>query len=466
MNRLLLTDSYKLTHWRQYPPGTEHVYSYLESRGGLHEEVVVFGLRYILDTYLAEPITDDEVLAASGIVAYHMGQGKTARGHDLFNGKGWRHIIDHHGGRLPIRIRAVPEGTVVPVGNVMMTVENTCPRCAWVTNYIESLLLHVWYGSTVATVSREVKRVIREALRITGDEAQLPYKLHDFGFRGVSSVESAAVGGAAHLVNFHGTDTLPAIDMLMRHYGLRPWEMPGESIPASEHSTITSWGRAREVDAYRNMLEQYPDALLACVSDSWDIYAACSDLWGGVLRDAVMRREGTLVVRPDSGEPAVVVPKVLGILGNKFGTEINSKGYRVLDPHVRVIQGDGMTPETIRHLLSVLRHEGWSADNIAFGMGGGLLQHVNRDTQRFAFKCSQVTINGEQVNVYKDPVTDAGKRSKRGRMALVRRGGTMSTVPRSMVAADEDLLRDAYMDGAIMGSADFGGIRERAALPD
>ena len=230
---------------------------------------------------------------------------------------------------MPIRIKAVPEGKVIPVHNVMMTVENTDPNCFWLTNFLETLLLQLWYPCTVATISREVRKVILQYLSATGDPSTIDFKLHDFGFRGVSSVDSAGIGGASHLINFMGTDTVAALTFIQEYYGNQD-DMFGFSIPAAEHSTITSWGQSQEVAAYQNMLEQYPEGLVALVSDSYDIYNACEKLWGEVLKNQILGRKGTLVVRPDSGEPKDVVLKVAEILGEKIGFTVNEKGYKVL----------------------------------------------------------------------------------------------------------------------------------------
>ena len=292
-NLILLTDSYKVSHYNQYPPGTESVYSYFESRGGRFDEVVFFGIQYYLERYFAGvQITLEKIEEAAAFFTTHF------RNPNLFNRAGWQYILRTHGGRLPVSIRAVPEGTPVPTRNVLITVENTDPACFWLTNYLETLLVQVWYGSTVATLSREMKKLIYGFLLETGDPGLVEFKLHDFGFRGVSSVESAAVGGAAHLVNFLGTDTLAACVLAHEIYGA---DMAGFSIPAAEHSTQTAWGPEHEGDAYENMLDQYPSGQVAVVSDSYDIINACRNLWGKRLRDKVLAREGTLVIRADSG---------------------------------------------------------------------------------------------------------------------------------------------------------------------
>lgn len=455
MNKLLLTDSYKLTHWKQYPPGTERVYSYFESRGGMFEETVFFGLQYYLQEYLAGKFfTLDDVFSAEHFANQHFGRD------DLFNRAGWEHIWQKHNGRLPVSIKAVPEGTVVPTGNALITIENTDPAVPWLTNFLETLLVQVWYPMTVATLSREMKRLIRAHLAKGGDPSLIDFKLHDFGFRGVSSVESAGLGGAAHLINFLGTDTLAGIILAQKHYGAG---MSGFSIPASEHSTMTSWGREHEADAYENMLSQFPEGLVACVSDSYDILKACSEIWGDKLKEKVLGRKGTLVIRPDSGDPPTVVGQVLDALGEKFGYAINGKGCKVLPPQVRVIQGDGIDYTMTRQILEVLSLKGWSADNIAFGMGGALLQKLDRDTQKCAFKCAEVVVNGESRRVSKDPITDPGKRSKAGRLKLMKTDrGTFTTVDAGVQG--EDQLVEVFRNGEILRTYKFDEVRARAAL--
>jgi nicotinamide phosphoribosyltransferase len=211
----------------------------------------------------------------------------------------------------------------------------------------------------------------------------------------------------AHLVNFMGTDTMEALLAARRYYGA---DMAGFSIPAAEHSTMTSWGRAREQDAYANMLDAF-DGLVAVVSDSYDLDAALTGIWGGALRDKVLARKGTLVVRPDSGDPVETPMRAIKTLWDAFGGTVNAKGYRVLDSHVRVIQGDGMTPDTIARLIARLIEEGFAIDNITFGMGGGLLQQVNRDTLRFAMKANAMR---DADGLWRDVAKAPAKASKAG----------------------------------------------------
>ena len=366
INTVELSDSYKVSHWNQLPPGTMKIHSYFESRGGVFSEVTFYGLQYYLKRYLSGRIvTPENVDEAADDFEAHFGT------NSIYNRAGWDRILTVHGGRLPIIIKAVPEGTNVPARNVLMTVENTDPELPWVTNYVETLLSMIWYPSTVATQSRYMRLRVLNYLEATGDTSLIDFKVHDFGFRGSTSVESAGIGDSAHLVSFKGTDTFQGIRVARKYYG-EP--MAGFSIPAAEHSTITSWGYENEKDAYANMLKAFPTGLVAVVSDSYDIYNACREIWGKELKEAVLARDGVLVVRPDSGYPPDVVVRVLQILGDAFGYEVNKKGYKVLNPKVRVIQGDGIDYEMLDKVLVAMKIAGWSADNVAFGSGGGLLQ--------------------------------------------------------------------------------------------
>lgn len=465
ISAILRTDSYKFSQWVQYPEGTTHISSYIESRGG-EPESVFFGLQAFMKEYLTGQITMGDIDFAERVI--------TAHGLP-FNRAGWEVIVKEYGGFLPVEIQAVPEGTVMETHNVQVQVVNTDPRLWWLTSYLETALLRaVWYPSTVATKSRKMKKIIARYLSETSDVPvmdQLMFKLHDFGARGASSTETAVLGGMSHLVNFMGTDTFESVIGVMAYYNTD--EVVGFSIPASEHSTITSWGREHELDAYDNMLNKFggPGKLVACVSDSFDIYAATRDLWGGVLKDKVLAMGGTLVVRPDSGDPETVPVEIIKILAEKFGTTINSKGYKVLPSSVRVIQGDGINEHSLPHILANLKAAGFSADNIAFGMGGGLLQAWNRDSLKYAMKASAIRVReGGWVGFSKDPVTDHGKRSKEGRLGLVYECGIGScgfrTLPEEVANERGNLLRTVFKNGKILVEDTFQAIRERAALKD
>lgn len=458
-NLILNTDSYKAGHWLQYPKGTETIFSYIESRGGHYDKTVFFGIQAFIKEYLLKPVTMEDVNEAKEFFEAHG---------EPFNYDGWYRLILKHAGFLPIKITAAPEGSVIPVGNVLVTVENTDPEFFWITSYVETALLRaIWYPTTVATVSWSIKQVIKKYLEETGDVDGINFKLHDFGARGVSSFESATLGGMAHLINFMGTDTVSGILGAKRYYN-EP--MAGFSIPAAEHSSITSWGKDNEAEAYRNMLTQFakPGSLVAVVSDSYDIYNACK-IWGTELKQSIIDSGATVVIRPDSGDPATVVLKTLITLDKYFGSTVNEKGFKVLN-NVRVIQGDGINEESIKSILLSIKIRGFSADNVAFGMGGALLQQINRDTQKFAMKCSAALINGEWIDVFKDPITDSGKRSKKGRVMLFKSGDTYVTdrdeqLPKNWTDKPDDwkpVLQTVFENGKLIVNDNFSAIRERA----
>jgi nicotinamide phosphoribosyltransferase len=458
INRIIDTDSYKSSHWLQYPPNTTRAFFYLESRGSERDytETVFFGLQYILKRYFCENFTQKMVEEAREVI----------RAHGLpFNYEGWTNLIEKHKGKLPLRVRAVAEGSVVPTRNVLMTVETTDDEFFWLGSWFETQLMRIWYPITVATQSYYIKKNVYRFLQETADDAdaEIGFKVHDFGSRGVSSQETAAIGGAAHLVNFMGTDTMSAL-LLHREFYNTP--MAGFSIPAAEHSTITSWGREGEAEAYRNMLNNFakPGKTVAVVSDSWNIFEAVEKIWGEDLKKEVVDSGATVVIRPDSGEPIEVVSKVAHILGEKFGTETNSKGFKVLK-NVRIIQGDGVNEQSINDILERLKTEGFSASNIAFGIGGSLLQKISRDTMKFAYKCSAIVVEGKWRDVYKQPITDAGKNSKRGRLDLILNGGEYETVKledAETISAENSQLETVYENGEILIDDNLEEIRKRA----
>lgn len=454
-NLLLNTDSYKASHWLQYPPGTEYVYSYIESRGGLHDATVFFGLQAFVKEYLTgQAFTLQDIDEAEQFFKAHG---------EPFNRAGWFYIWEHHDGKLPIEIKALPEGLRVPVRTPLVTIVNTDPKCFWLTSYLETALLRaVWYPTTVATISHYIKTIIKRELEETGDVAGLPFKLHDFGARGVSSNESAALGGMAHLVNFQGSDTVQGVVAAKRYYNEL---MAGYSIPAAEHSTITTWLKTREGEtaAYANMIKQYgkPGAIYAVVSDSYDIYKACEEIWGGTLKQQVIDSGATLVIRPDSGDPVAVTLRCIQILDEKFGSTKNDKGFKVLN-HVRLIQGDGVNPSSIEAILMNFKAHGYSADNIAFGMGGALLQHMNRDTQEFAMKASAVMVNGEWRDVSKSPIGQASKKSKGGRFSVVMEEKRLITI--AYDENEEDYLRTVLIDGTLVRDMTLAQVRYNTSL--
>lgn len=454
-NFLIDTDSYKASHYLQYPPNTTSMFSYIESRGGEYNKTVFFGLQYYLKEYLTHRVTVDEVEEAKQFFEAHG---------EPFNYDGWMYIATELKGKLPVRIRAVPEGSIIPTHNILVSVESTDPKVFWVVSWLETMLLRIWYPINVATRSHKIKEIILEALVFSSDdpESEINFKLHDFGSRGVSSQESAMIGGAAHLVNFMGSDTVVGVRCANRFYNTK---MAAYSIPAMEHSSVTSWGKEHEVDAYRNMVAKTakPGGLVACVSDSYDLWNACSHLWGEQLKDEVIKSGATIVIRPDSGDPASVVLRVAQLLEEKFGVTTNTKGFKVLN-NVRIIQGDGINEDSILQILDTLMINGYSATNIAFGMGGALLQQHNRDTLKFAMKCSSITVNDIRRDVFKDPITDHGKVSKAGRLDLVKWANQQYQTVTLLGGKPNEfsVMRTVYENGEILVDESFDTIRARS----
>jgi len=461
LNVITRTDSYKVSHFAQYPENATRVSSYIEARGGKFRETVFFGLQAFIKEYLLTPITSDDVKMAKKLLEAHG---------EPFNEADWMIIVNEHDGLLPIEISAVAEGTVLPTGNIQVQVVNTDPRLPWLTSYVETALLRaVWYPSTVATVSRKVKKIIYNGLRITSDnpDAEIPFKLHDFGSRGASCSEAAMLGGMGHLVNFMGTDTVEALIGPIMYYNA---DGPvGFSIPASEHSTVTAWGRDGEVAMLEHYLDAHPTGMLACVIDSYDAVHFARNIIGGKLRDRIMARDGVFVARPDSGDPVHMPLNIIEILMEQFGYTTNSKGFKVLPPQIRVLQGDGMDIEKITQLVIAAHDHGISGDNFAVGMGGGLLQKIDRDTLKYAMKANAIEIDGVWQDVYKDPMTDHDKKSKKGMQALVKRGFGFKTVRRDSLVvgahgSEKNYLRPVYKNGKLLVDDTFEAIRERASL--
>ena len=495
---LVNTDSYKVSHWRQYPEGTEYVSSYIEARsskfsksfGKENDYALFFGLQAFLKDYVSKPITQEDIDLAEMIFTMHG---------EPFNKSGWQYVLDHHGGKLPVEIRALPEGTVLPTSHAMVEIINTDPKCAWLTSYLETALLRaVWYPTTVATKSRLIKEICRDFVFETSDagEGALDFMLHDFGARGVSSNESSALAGMAHLVNFKGTDTVMGMVAALGYYDadfdaalqknggnakqallatLKKMQAAGRALPAfsveaSEHSTMTILGRDGEVSQIKRMIDRAKEGkIVSIVSDSYDYYHNVRHVYGGTFKQDILdagKAGGRVVIRPDSGDPVEVVTQTLEILDECFGTTLNSKGYKVLPSCVRVLQGDGIDAASLRDILVAMKAKGYSAENVVFGMGGGLEQKVTRDDLNFAQKASAACINGVWHDVYKNPVTadpNFVKKSKRGRLSTVFDGASFKTIRTEDIRAGEkDMMVPVFRDGEILNVQFFDDIRARA----
>ncbi|MBO6123885.1 MAG: nicotinate phosphoribosyltransferase [Methanobrevibacter sp.] len=458
-NICLLTDSYKVTHHYFYPKGTEKIYSYLESRVGAEfNKTIFYGLQYILKKYLeGTVVTQKKIDEADNLIASHIGPG-------IFNRDGWQYILDEHGGRLPVEIKAVREGTPVDVSNVLMTVENTDKKSYWLVNYLESLLLQVWYPSTVATLSAEVRKLCNFYLEVTGSvKDNLDFMLHDFGYRGATSTESSMLSGSAHLLSFSGTDTIPALTIPENYYN--DSELYGYSVQATEHSVMTSLGPEGEYAQILNVIEKAKDGVLSMVIDSYNYrnFLIEAGKSGSELNEAILNfldGEGNKVVfRPDSGEPVSTTIDCLNLLSEGFGSHLTSEGYKVFDLNIGLLWGDGLNYQKIRDILFAMKSNGWAAQNIIFGMGGGLHTAVNRDTQRNAFKCSAQLRDGEWHDIFKNPL-DSSKKSKTGRFKLVNVNNSFKTLP--IDSERDDILQTVFRNGELTVDDKFCEIKNRA----
>lgn len=471
-NILQYTDSYKPTMWNQYPDDAAEVYSYVCPReGGRFDNIRLFGLQAFIKEWLLKPITTADVSEMEEMCALHFGRP------DAFKRSVFDRVVNAHGGYLPLEITSLPEGSIVQPGLPVAAVRNTDRTVNAfmhsITTYLETAILPaIWYPSTVATVSQEIMDVIKVYMERTCDTLdKLPFMLHDFGTRGVSSFESAELGGLGHLsTGFMGTDNVPALFAGRKYYHSK---CAGYSIPAMEHSTVTSWGRLGEVQAYSNMLTRngQPGGLVAMVSDSYDLDHAVKEIFGKELKQQIIDSGCTAVIRPDTGDPVEISLRTIHNLGEAFGYEVNAKGYKVLN-NVRVIYGDGIDLQVISKILETMTSVGWSADNIAFGMGGALLQHCDRDWGRWAMKCSMLTTtSGREVHVKKDPITDRSKKSMSGKFIVTEavqdkytvherkkyicRNVTPETDP------DTNLLRTVYRNGELFIDETLDEIRAR-----
>lgn len=454
-NLISNTDSFKHTQHGMYPPGTQYLSSYIESRGGAWPATLFVGLQVFLREFLARPITLENIEDAE-----HLSREQGVP----FARQNWLDLLREHGGFLPIEIEAVPEGTVVPTRNVLVQAVNTDPKYFWVTNFFEAALLRsVWYPTTVGTISWMARRIAEEALARTSDQPQLGRRmLHDFGARGVSCQEAAALGGLAHLVSFEPTDTAAGVLAAKKYYNA---VAPGVSVVNMEHSAVAAWGRDNEAAMFRAMMRAYPSGLLGLLTDTYDHEHCVRHILGREMRAEIQAYPGMIGARADSGDPVTVPADTVEWLMESFGHEVNSKGYRVLPTCIRVVQGDGLTLERFRDVYVELARRGLAADNVFCGMGGGLLQRVHRDTLNFGQKTNAVCINGRWQDVYKCPTGDPMKHSKAGRLALVRRDGDYRTVRREEAGPDENLLVPVFRNGRFLRLWSFDELRARGEAP-
>lgn len=467
-NILLQTDVYKMGHMEQYAPGCNKVYSYLTARSDRNfNETLFFGLQYYLKRYLAEPITPEmgeEFLQYRALI---LGSNSPEIERKI------RSLCQL--GYLPLEIRSVPEGTVLPIQNVLLTITNTHPDFYWVVGFVESLLLKLWYTITVATCSYQYRKVVNRFFEDTDEgafAAGKDFQVHDFGYRGDASEEGAAISGVAHLLSFLGSDNVPALPCAVEYYQA---DLNGPpvmlSVPASEHSVMCSFGREDEIGAFKNMLELYPTGIVSIVSDTFDVYRVLTE-FAEILKEDILKREGKVVFRPDSGNPEYIIcgnpdaapgsnewKGAIRLLDEKFGSTVNAKGYKVLNPKVGLIYGDGMYLERYIRTLQRLKEMGYAASNLVIGVGGILRNH-SRDTLGFAIKATYVEVNGEPREIEKDPVTDHKKKSLKGLLALVKtESGYRTLDQRSPEQEVDSLLQTVFKDGKILLETSLEEIR-------
>lgn len=450
MNILMLADSYKYSHSKQYPKDMVKMFDYLESRGGQYDKTVFFGLQYYIKKYLTKKITKEDVEEAF----------EFARLHGIpFDYEGWNYIVNKLNGKLPIKIKAVPEGSIIPNKNVLMTIESTDKNVPWVAGWIETLLLKIWYPITIATRSY----YIRQMLSKYGTEEWVNFAFHNFGDRGSSSVEAAALGGLAHLTSFFGTDNFNSLKYAKKYYNDN---CVGYSVFATEHSSTTSNAEGNSEKEYEFVLRMLKDnpklPIMSFVADSYNVYEFtdfCTNP-NKEIRQILNNREQKLVIRPDSGNPIEVLDKMFEILekNNVFDIEIDGKKA---SSKYGILWGDGINNKSIEEILKYFTDKGYAAENFVFGSGGWLMQDLNRDTNKFAVKCSSITLKDDrQVDVFKDPITDKGKKSKKGEITLYYNDEKGYFTDR-IGLNEQEMLEVVYENGEIKKEYSFEEIRKR-----
>lgn len=454
----LLADFYKLSHKAQYPLGTEYVYSVWIPRSTFLpvDYAVMFGLQAFIQRWLVDYFDTQFFGNPFAVVAEEYRRVvKSSLGVVSPEVQHWRDL--HKLGYLPLRIKALPEGMRVPLKVPMFTIENTHPDFFWLTNYIETLLsTEIWQPMTSATIADQYRRLLTYYAEATGgDPETVLFQAHDFSMRGMAGAEAGAASGAAHLLSFRGSDTIPAIGWLEYYYAADVTkELVAESIPATEHSVMCAYGPQDEKEAYRHLLEEvYPTGFVSIVSDTYSLWKVLTKTLPA-LKSSIMARDGRCVIRPDSGDPVKIIcgdPEatmreeqqgVISLLWEQFGGTINTKGYKQLDSHIGAIYGDSITLARAEEICSRLRDKGFASTNIVFGVGSYTYQMTSRDTLGFALKSTYVQVNGEERQIFKDPATDKAKlkKSPRGRVVVVGKGSDLRMID-GLNRMDQDQYR-------------------------
>lgn len=487
INPLTAIDFYKTDHRRQYPEGTTEVYSNFTARSSrlsnvfeeqFDDKIVFFGLQYFIKHFLIESWNEYFFKKSKEeVVAIYKRRMDTALGEGAIETK---HIESlHELGYLPFKIKALPEGTRVPIGVPVLTIVNTHPDFFWLTNYIETIISsYLWKPTTSATTAFEYRRLLTEFARKTGSPLDfVPFQAHDFSFRGMSSLQDAVISGAAHLTSFLGTDTVPAIDLAEDYYGANAKEeMIGCSVPATEHSVMCMGMKDGELATFKRLINDlYPTGIVSIVSDTWDFWNVVTE-YVAILKDNILSRDGKVVVRPDSGDPVKIIagdpdapegsPEYKGAmecLWDIFGGTQTSKGYKMLDEHIGLIYGDSISLVRAHAILRALEVKGFASGNIVFGVGSYTYQYVTRDTFGFAMKATSGVVNGERRDIFKDPKTDKGtKKSAKGLLRVEHEDNTLVLYDeQSEDHESQGALELIFIDGQLVKPVTLAEVRKR-----
>ena len=488
MNPLTAIDFYKTDHRRQYPEGTAEVYANFTPRSsrlakvldGYDNKIVFFGLQYFVQDFLINAWNEHFFKQPQEkVVAAYKRRMDFALGKDAIDVK---HIAELHDlGYLPLKIKALAEGTKSPIGIPVLTIVNTHPDFFWLTNYIESIIsCYLWKPITSATIAFEYKRLLVDYAKKTGSPIDFTqFQAHDFSFRGMSSFQDAAISGAAHLTSFWGTDSVPAIDLAEIYYKANAEnEMIGCSVPATEHSVMCMGMKDGELATFKRLIcDLYPNGIVSIVSDTWDFWKVVTE-YTVELKQEILRRDGKVVIRPDSGDPVKIVagdpdaPKgtpehkgAIECLWDVFGGTITDKGYKMLDSHIGLIYGDSITLERANNILKALEAKGFASANVVFGVGSFTYQYSTRDSFGFAVKATSGVVNGQRRDIFKDPKTDSGtKKSAKGLLRVEREGDKLVLHDQQTLEQEnEGLLQTVFLDGKLVNSVSLAEIRARVS---
>jgi nicotinamide phosphoribosyltransferase len=387
----------------------------------------------------------------------------------------------HDLGYLPIAVKSIEEGSLVPMRVPVLTIYNTHPDFYWITNYLETIISNLlWKPMTSATIAHTYRKVLTEWQEKTDAERAwfIDWQGHDFSMRGLDSIDATISSGLGHLTSFSGSDSLPAIFGARKFYN--ETEFVAGSVNATEHSVMCAGSKEDEVGTFRNLMETYPTGILSIVSDTWDLWKVCTEHIV-TLKEEILARDGKVVIRPDSGDPVDIIcgsestlhtgsPEgkgVIELLWDVFGGTINEQGYKVLDSHIGAIYGDSITIERANEICTRLEAKGFASTNIVLGVGSFTYQFNTRDTFGFAMKATYVEVDGEGREIFKDPITDDGvKKSAKGLLHVTKHNenGYMLVDKVSWETEANGELQTIYKDGQFENQTTLTEIRERLKL--